>query len=380
MRSRNLGLGFAGIAGFAAVLMLAQITVGQAPQGGPGGGGAPGAGGPGGAGGGRGAGGGGGRGGGAAAAPAGPVARTADGKPDFTGYWTSATKTDINNGRGGIMNPETGAADGKIPYKPDWEAKAVDEKKSHMYNEPYTHCLPAGVPTNFGIQMGFQAVQDKNAVVFRWDTAGAHRVISLDGRQHIPANIRLYQGDSIGHFEGDVLVTDVTNQMAGWWDANGAVHSDQVHVTEKFTFRDANTIAYEATVEDPVALTRPMVVTDTFRRNVNVPAGFQRPGRVGYEQTETACIEGEQDLEKYPESGGGFAKDSNNVGADAPPGALQAPGAGRGGGGGAGGAGGRGGGAPGGAPGGGAGAPGGGGRGGRGGGAGAPGGGAPTQQ
>jgi hypothetical protein len=56
-----------------------------------------------------------------------------------------------------------------------------------MFNEPYTHCLPAGVPTNFGIQMGFQAVQDKNAIVFGWDTAGATRVIYLDpNRKHLP--------------------------------------------------------------------------------------------------------------------------------------------------------------------------------------------------
>jgi hypothetical protein len=361
MRNNNARLGFAGVFAFAAVLAVGQNIVGQAPQGGPGGaaGGGRGQGGPGGApGGGRGgAGGGGARGGGAPAAPAGPVVRTADGKPDFTGYWNSATKTDINNGRGGIINPDTGDKTGKIPYNAEWQAKAENEKKSRMYNEPYTHCLPAGVPTNFGIQMGFQAVQDKNAVVFRWDTAGASRVIYLDGRQHIPANIRLYQGDSIGHFEGDVLVVDTKNLMAGWWDANGAVHSDQTTVTEKFTFKDANTIEYEATVNDPVALTRPMVVTDNFTRNIRVPAGFaKRPS--GYEQTETACVEGEQDLEKYPVSGGGFATDSQNVGANAPPGALQPAGGGRGGGGrgaapgGPGGApgGGRGAGAPGGAP------------------------------
>jgi hypothetical protein len=298
------------------------------------------------------------------------VVRTADGKPDFTGYWTSATKTNINSGRGGILNPDTGAADGKIPYNAEWQAKADNETKNHMYNEPYTHCLPAGVPTNFGIQMGFQAVQDKNAVVFSWDTAGATRVIYLDGRKHIPANIRLYQGDSIGKFEGDVLTADTTNLMAGWWDANGAIHSDQTHVVEKFTFSDSNTIAYQAVVEDPVALTRPMTVTDTFRRNMALPAGFRgRPtglfqGHTGYEQTETACVEGEQDLAKYPVSGGGRAPDAANVGANAPPGALAAPGAGGGGRGGAGG-----------------GAPGGGGRGGgRGGPGGAPGGAPPTQQ
>ena len=352
MRNRYKALTI--VLGLAMVLMLAQGLVGQAPA--QGGGAAPG----------QGPGGRGGR-GGAPAAPAGPVVRTPDGKPDFTGYWMATTKTNINSGQPnmGIINPETGAPGGKIPYNAEWEAKAADTAKNHMYDEPYTHCLPSGVPTNFGIQMGFQAVQDKNAIVFAWDTAGSTRVIYLDDRKHAPANIRLYQGDSIGHWEGDTLVVDTTSQAAGWWDASGAVHSDAVHVVEKFTFKDANTIGYEAVVEDPIVLTRPMTVTDSFRRNLNVPLGFQkRP--TGYEQTETACIEGEQDLAKYPESGGGFAKEGT-PGAAAPPGALSTP-APRGGGGGAG------------APGGGApgvGGRGGGGRGGRGGGDAPPAGGPP---
>jgi hypothetical protein len=360
------------VVGLAAAVMLAQMLVAQAPAAGQGGaaaggqapGGAPG--GRGGAGGGRGGAGGGagggGQRGGAAAAPAGPVVKTADGRPDFTGYWTAATRTNINSGRGGILNPDTGAADGRIPYNAEWQARSENENKNHLYNEPYTHCLPAGVPTNFGIQMGFQAVQDKNAIVFGWDTGGATRIIYLDHRKHLPPGIKLYQGDSIGKFEGDVLTVETRNQMAGWWDATGAIHSDQVHVIEKFTFRDSNTIGYEALVTDPVALTRPMTVTDTFRRNANVPLGFRGrpgglfPGHTGYEQTETACVEGEQDLQRYPVSGGGYAKDGV-PGGNAPPDALQ-QGGGRGGGG--------------------RGGAGGGGRGGPGGGA--PGGGAPPQQ
>src|SRR5215813_9707072 len=330
------------VLGLAVVVILGQVLLGQAPA--QGGGAAPGQG--------PGGGGRGGRGGGAPAAPAGPVVRTPDGKPDFTGYWMATTKTNLQT-QGRIINPDkknedgTLATDGKIPYNAEWEAKAADTAKNRMYDEPYTHCLLAGVPTNFGIQMGFQAVQDKSAIVFAWDTAGATRVIHLDDRKHIPANIKLYQGDSIGHWEGDVLVVDTTNQAAGWWDASGAVHSDATHVVEKFTFKDANNIVYEALVEDPVALTRPMTVTDNFRRNLNVPIGFRgRP--TGYEQTETACVEGERDTALYTESGGGFAKDGV-PGAGAPPGALSSPpprGSGRGGPGG--GRGGPGGGAPGG--------------------------------
>src|SRR5262245_20662793 len=100
MKNKYRGLTI--VFGFAMVLILGQLQFSQAPaQGGGGRGRAPG---------------GGGR-GGAPAAPAGPVVRTADGKPDFTGYWMAATKTNINSGAPnmGIINPETGQPGGKIP-------------------------------------------------------------------------------------------------------------------------------------------------------------------------------------------------------------------------------------------------------------------------
>src|SRR5262245_28305128 len=90
------------VVGLAVVLMLAHVLVGQAPAGGAPGQGAPGGGGRGGAGGGR---------GGAPAAPAGPVVRTPDGKPDFTGYWMATTKTNINT-QGRILNPDKKNEDG----------------------------------------------------------------------------------------------------------------------------------------------------------------------------------------------------------------------------------------------------------------------------
>ena len=323
MRNRSVRLTIL-LAGLAAVVLLAQLLFSQAPAQAPEA--APGQ-----TPGGRGA-----RGGrgGAPAPPAGPVRRTTEGKPDLTGYWIGATKTNINNGRGGIITPDTGMSDGKIPYKPEWEAKAADAAKNHMFDEPYAHCLPAGIPTNLGLQFGFQIVQDKNTLAWGWDTVGATRLIYLDNRKHVPESIKLYQGDSIGHWEGDTLVVDTTSQGSGWWDASGAVHSDAVHVVERFTPKDENTIAYEALVEDPVALSRPMTITDTLRRNgiTNVPLAFKnRP--TGYEQTETACVEGERDTSLYTESGGGFAKDGT-PGQAAPAGAISTPpqrGGGRGG-------------------------------------------------
>ena len=334
-------------------MIVAQSFLAQAPQGGqfPAGQAGQGVGAPAGApagapGGGRGgAGAGGGRGGGAPAVPAGPIPRGPDGKPDMTGYWMAATTTNINQGRGVILD-DNGGKTGKIPYNAEWEAKSADTAKNHMFDEPYAHCLPAGVPTNFGIQMGFQTVQDKNTIAYSWDTVGATRLIYLDDRKHIPANIKLYQADSIGKWEGDTLVVDTTSQSAGWWDASGAVHSDATHVVERFTMTDSNNITYEATVEDPIALTKPWKMQDTFRRNLGAYPNSWGKRPTGYEQTETACVEGDMDMALYPVSAGGTAK-------DAPPssqGVTPAPPRGAGGGapGGGGGAGGGGGGAPGG--------------------------------
>jgi hypothetical protein len=107
-------------------------------------------------------------------------------------------------------------------------------------------------------------------------------------------------GDSIGHWDGDVLVIDTTNlNDLTWLDAVGHLHSDAIHVVERFTPVDANTIRYEATVEDPKALTAPLKLTDTFRRNTTK----------GYEHMEFACLEGgETDLQHYTEAAGAPAK------------------------------------------------------------------------
>lgn len=351
MRNRHVGrVVWMIVMSLALGVIVAQCFVAQGPPqggapGGPGGG-APG-GAPGGRGGPVGGAGGGQRGGGAPAAPAGPIPRTADGKPDMTGYYTSTTTTNINTmGARGVILDEAGAKGGKIPYNPEWEAKAADTAKNHMFDEPYAHCLPAGVPTNFGIQMGFQVVQGANTVAFAWDTVGGTRLIYMDDRKAIPGNIKLYQGDSYGHWDGDTLVVNTASIAAGWWDASGAVHSDASKVVERFTMQDSNTILYEATVEDPIALTRPMKISDNFRRNLTkYPNSWdKRPS--GYEQTETACVEGDMDMALYPTSSGGNSKDApaSTVGVSAPA-AGAAPAGGRGG--------------PGGAPGGGRGGPGG---------------------
>jgi DUF2075 family protein len=87
------------------------------------------------------------------------------------------------------------------------------------------------------------------------------RIIHLDGRPHLPSSIRLWLGDSVGHWESTTLVVDTTNfnDAGGFYgDAGGMFGSDRnLHVVERFSLLDADTILYRFEVDDPTAFTRP---------------------------------------------------------------------------------------------------------------------------
>ena len=132
---------------------------------------------------------------------------------------------------------------------------------NHLAEEPELHCYESGVPKQMYVQFGFQIFQPANLrMVLTWEFAQRtlYRIIPTDGRPHIPASIKLFQGDSVGHWEGDTLVVDTTNLSdRTWFDTVGNFHSDAEHVVERFTPVDSNTVKYEATVEDPKVLTKP---------------------------------------------------------------------------------------------------------------------------
>jgi len=230
-----------------------------------------------------------------AAPPAGPFTRTPEGKPDLNGYWGGCCNLglqDLETQRGVIVEP----TNSKIPYNAEYSAKAKDLRANHMFDEPGLHCNLEGVPFQMYTQFGFQIVSNPKLTLITWDFMNANRVIPMDGRPHIPESLKIFMGDSIGHWEGDVLVVETTNlNDRTWLDAVGHLHSDAIHVVERFTAIDANTIRYEATVEDPKAFTQPLKLTDTFRRNT----------KAGYEQMEFACLEGgTTDLEHYTKAAG----------------------------------------------------------------------------
>jgi hypothetical protein len=122
---------------------------------------------------------------------------------------------------------------------------------------PIVRCLvwptsgPPMLPTAYN--NFYQIVQGPGYVGILTEMIHDMRIIPLDGRPHLPANIRQWMGDSHGRWEGDTLIVDTTN----FTDKTNLSGSDQnLHVIERFTRTAESTIRYEFTIDDPTAFTR----------------------------------------------------------------------------------------------------------------------------
>jgi hypothetical protein len=175
-------------------------------------------------------------------------------------------------------------ADGKLPMQP-W---AVAEKTSRDltergYDDPTAHCFPQGTPRTMWVPQGIELIQTPDYVVFLFERT-QWRIVPLNGRAHLPDSMRLWQGDSVGHWEGDTLVIDTTNMNGKTWlGEGGEIMSYAEHVVERFTPADTDTLNYSATVFDPVVYTRPWTIAFPVKREK-------------FELIEAACHEEEHDL------------------------------------------------------------------------------------
>ena len=145
-------------------------------------------------------------------------------------------------------------------------------------------CMGAILP-DFGGLAGFfpQIVQSPGTLSIFYDTGqgqGWQRVIPLTGRSHLPSHLRQWWGDSRGHWEGNTLVVDVTN-FTPKTDFQGS--RENLHLVERWTRLDANTLEYAVTIEDPTVWTRPWTVKQEFTRQSD------RENKTYYEPR---CVEG----------------------------------------------------------------------------------------
>jgi hypothetical protein len=132
-----------------------------------------------------------------------------------------------------------------------------------LADEPHTRCKPSAGPRQFVTPYGIEILDMPELQrVFILDVGGPHtfRTIYMDGRPHPPTNqIALsFYGHSIGKWEGDVLVIDTVgiNERA-WMNRDGIPHTDKLHLTERVSRPDFNTLKYEVTIEDPGAFNAP---------------------------------------------------------------------------------------------------------------------------
>jgi hypothetical protein len=238
-----------------------------------------------------------------------PPARLADGQPDVQGIWAA-----VNGGSTSLTNPISGGADfdrrvtgvdvrapsriidppdGQLPYQP-WAA-ARQKQQGDVYNrptkpehiDPQHRCLMSGVPRLYTIVPAYKIVQTPGSIVFIWEDYHAYRVIPLDGRPHVGANMKLWMGDGRGRWEGNTLVIDTTNVRGARLTYTGDFHTDKAHIVERLTFVDANTLNYEATVDDPTVFTRPWTMRVAHSR------------RPDDEVWESACYEGNKDPDSW---------------------------------------------------------------------------------
>jgi hypothetical protein len=218
------------------------------------------------------------------------------GKPDFSGIWeaNNTANWDLQThearpmvgqpgltpnsvvsaapvlalGSIGWVPPGLGIVEGEeIPYQP-WAATRKKENQQHWLDrDPEIKCFQPGVPRAMYMPYPFQIVESAKDVMMVFEYANAQRTIHLTKKDPYP-NVA-YMGYSVGHWEGDTLVADVTDFTdATWFDRSGNFHSDALHVVERYTPAGKDVIRYEATIEDPQVFTRPWKISMPLYRRL----------------------------------------------------------------------------------------------------------------
>jgi len=156
----------------------------------------------------------------------------------------------------GAVPPGLGVVEGgEIPYKPEALARKRENEKDWLNRDPEIKCYLPGVPRATYMPYPFQILESASALTFVYEYAGAVRNIFLKNPGPAPADS--WMGQSVGHWEGDTLVIDVTDfNDQTWFDRAGNFHSDKLHVVERYTRTSPDVISYEATIEDPNVFTR----------------------------------------------------------------------------------------------------------------------------
>ena len=211
-------------------------------------------------------------------------------------WFDSGTKVVSTRQTSLVVDPPNG----RVPVKASAEAKRdydlAHASDSWEYMSVWDRCITRGVPAGMfpaGYNNSYQILQTPGYVVIFYEMIHETRIIPVDGRPHLPASVRQWNGDSRGHWEGNTLVVDTTNYNGKGWIATSAAtgrikgipQSESLHVVERFTRADRSTILYKVTIDDPNVYTQSWTLAIPLSREEN------------YKIYEYACHEGNHAIE-----------------------------------------------------------------------------------
>ena len=156
---------------------------------------------------------------------------------------------------------------GRIPYTAEARALKEENQANWVERDPEIKCYMPGVPRATYLPFPFQIFQNESNVFIAYEFAGAVRDVYLQDVG--PAETDSWMGQSVGRWEGDTLVVEVTGQSEQtWFDRAGSHHTNQLVVTERYTMISPNHLQYEATMEDPNVFTEPWTISMPLYRRI----------------------------------------------------------------------------------------------------------------
>jgi hypothetical protein len=227
------------------------------------------------------------------------VPRLSDGKPNLSGVWQTMNTANwdleehpsrpglvVAMGAAGAEPGGPGVVEGgQIPYLPAASETRKTNFEHRLTSDPEIKCYLPGVPRATYLPYPFEILHSTKAIFFAYEFAGAVRNIFLKDPGPAPADS--WMGQSVGHWEGDTLVLDVTGlDERTWLDRAGNFHSDALHVVERYTPAGPDILSYEAAIEDPKVFSRPWKISMPLYRHVEKNARL----------AEFKCVEFVEDL------------------------------------------------------------------------------------
>jgi hypothetical protein len=222
--------------------------------------------------------------------------RTADGHPDLNGIWQALNEANYDIemhmarpamalrsgpygplpaapvlalGAVGSVPPGMGVVEGgPIPYKPAALTKRNENRDKWLERDPEIKCYLPGVPRATYMPFPFQILQSPSAFFITYEYDGAARNVYL--KDPGPAPVDSWMGQSVGRWDGETFVIDVTGfNDSTWFDRSGNFHTEGLHVVERYTRTAADVITYEATMEDAAVYTRPWKISMPLYRRLD---------------------------------------------------------------------------------------------------------------